>query len=76
MEAYYTDVNFFEETSTTYKNSTYDIENMVPDDSYAFIFVPFAVLATVLVLSAMVRFNQIFERITMLRNQILGIFND
>lgn len=55
MESYYTEINYIDETSTPSSITQYDKAEIVPDDSYAFIFVPFAVLATVLVLSAMVR---------------------
>lgn len=55
MESYYTEINYIDETSTSSSITQYDKAEIVPDDSYAFIFVPFAVLATVLVLSAMVR---------------------
>lgn len=60
MDPYFTELSFFNETST-YSPTTfkYDNEN-VPDESFAFIFVPFAVLATVFVLSAMVRSSVFF----------------
>lgn len=55
MESY-TEMNFFDETLNSSSTSPqYDTVEIVPDDSYAFIFVPFAVLATVLLLSMMVR---------------------
>lgn len=62
MESYYTETNFFDETSTLSSTPHNDKADIVPDDSFAFIFVPFAVLATLLVLSAMVRWIIMFLR--------------